>query len=125
PRASYATPATSGTTRAPRRRQLPTNHCHAALPLGQPAHISVIRRRRRLILRCPSPASGSLWKSEDPIRQKFRLTVGPSISARLRPPATSWQSLIDLSIGCPTSPPLSPSDAGALMDACTDLALAV
>src|SRR5262245_55674203 len=34
PRASYATPATSGTTRAPRRRPLPTNHRHAALPLG-------------------------------------------------------------------------------------------
>src|SRR5437773_8046527 len=34
PRASYATPATSGTTRAPRRRQLPTNHRHAARPLG-------------------------------------------------------------------------------------------
>jgi hypothetical protein len=34
PRASYATPATSRTTRAPRRRQLPTNHRHAARPLG-------------------------------------------------------------------------------------------
>ena len=35
PRASYATPAPpSGTTRAPRRRQLPTNHGHAARPLG-------------------------------------------------------------------------------------------
>src|SRR5262245_48806365 len=57
-------------------------------PSGQPAYISVIRRRRRLILRCPSPASGSVCKSEDPIRQKFRLTVGPSISAmrEIHPP---------------------------------------
>src|SRR5262245_31827253 len=29
PRASYATPGHSGTTRAPRQRQLPTNHGHA------------------------------------------------------------------------------------------------
>ena len=35
PRASYATPGPGiGTTRAPRRRQLPTNHGHAARPLG-------------------------------------------------------------------------------------------
>src|SRR5262245_54798846 len=35
PRASYATPACrSRTTRASRRRQLPTNHGHAALPLA-------------------------------------------------------------------------------------------
>ncbi len=35
PRSSYATPApSSGTTRASRRRQLPTNHSHAARPLG-------------------------------------------------------------------------------------------
>jgi hypothetical protein len=34
PRASYATPGPwIGTTRAPRRRQLPTNHGHAARPL--------------------------------------------------------------------------------------------
>ena len=37
PRPSYATPGPRiGTTRAPRRRQLPTNHGHAALPLGNP-----------------------------------------------------------------------------------------
>jgi hypothetical protein len=35
PRASYATPAPpSGTTRAPRRRQLPTNHGHADRSFG-------------------------------------------------------------------------------------------
>ena len=35
PRANYATPAApSGTTRAPRQRQLPTNHGHADRPLG-------------------------------------------------------------------------------------------
>jgi Transposase len=35
PRASYATPGFRiGTTRAPRRRQLPTKRCHAALPSG-------------------------------------------------------------------------------------------
>src|SRR6266540_64433 len=35
PRASYATPGPwIGMTRAPRRRQLPTNHGHAARPLG-------------------------------------------------------------------------------------------
>src|SRR4029434_5617106 len=37
PRASYATPGVRiGTTRAPRRRQLPTKRCHAALLLGVP-----------------------------------------------------------------------------------------
>src|SRR2546425_1482422 len=35
PRASYATPGVRiGTTRAPRRRQLPTKRCHAALLFG-------------------------------------------------------------------------------------------
>jgi hypothetical protein len=47
---------------------------------GQPAHISLIRRRRRLILRCASPPSGTLLKRGDPIRRRIRLTVGPSIS---------------------------------------------
>src|SRR5205809_4952507 len=35
PRASYATPGFRiGTTRVPRRRQLPTKHCHSALLFG-------------------------------------------------------------------------------------------
>src|SRR5262245_5902081 len=49
----------------------------------QPAYISLIRRRRRLILRCAPSPSETLLPSEDPIRQRIHLTVGPSISARL------------------------------------------
>src|SRR5262249_31455055 len=48
---------------------------------GQPAYISLIRRRRRLILRCAPSPSETLLTSGDPIRQRIHLTVGPSISA--------------------------------------------
>src|SRR5262245_31827254 len=51
----------------------------------QPAHISLIRRRRRLILRCALSTSGNSLEPfsncGDPIRQRICLTVGPSISA--------------------------------------------
>src|SRR5262249_6530716 len=50
---------------------------------GQPAYISLIRRRRRLILRCAPSPSETLLPSEDPIRQRIHLTVGPSISELL------------------------------------------
>jgi YD repeat-containing protein len=81
PRASYATPATpSRTTRAPRRRQLPTTTVMRLCP-GQPAYISLIRRRRRpIVCRAPSP-SEIAPKNPDPLRQRFCLPVGPSISA--------------------------------------------
>ena len=94
PRASYATPGVRiGTTRAPRRRQLPTKRCHAALLFGvirayQPDSSSKPLHRQ--------PCAGVLGKSSMLTREPSdvgidreiegavtnRLTAGPSISAR-------------------------------------------
>src|SRR5215510_3526762 len=92
PRVCYATPGLPiGTTRASRRRQLPTNQCHAALPspvirVYQPDSSSQPSHRQ--------PAADALGKSSAPSRafpgcrcrsrdrpQTNRLTAGPSISA--------------------------------------------
>src|SRR5205809_1738693 len=67
PRASYATPGFRiGTTRAPRRRQLPTKRCHAALLFGatrayQPDSSSKPLHRQ--------PRAGVLGKSSMPTRE--------------------------------------------------------
>src|SRR6267378_504900 len=93
PRVRYATPGfLAGTTRAPRRRQLPTKRCHAALLFGvirayQPDSSSKPLHRQ--------PCVGVLGKSLRPTREcpdldideeiegavTNRLTAGPSISA--------------------------------------------
>src|SRR5262249_38427639 len=58
-----------------------------SIPVEGSAYISLIRRRRRLILRCASSPSGTFSKRRstltDPIRQRIHLTDGPSISVRL------------------------------------------
>ena len=95
PRVCYATPGLPiGPTRASRRRQLPTNQCHAALPSpvirayqpdssSQPSH----RHPRADALGKPSASSrdfrGCQCRSRDRPRPNNRLTAGPSISADL------------------------------------------
>ena len=63
-----------------------------------PAYISLIRRRRRLILRCAWPPSGTLSQRTDPIRQRRCLTVGPSISAIARRLPMSTQAATPMAI---------------------------
>ena len=93
PRVCYATPGLPiGPTRASRRRQLPTNQCHAALPSpvirayqpdssSKPSH----RHPRADALGKPSASSrdfrGCQCRSRDRPRPNNRLTAGPSISA--------------------------------------------
>jgi hypothetical protein len=52
-------------------------------PSGQPAHISLIRRRSRPIISGVSAPSGISIKREDPGRPKNHLTTGPPISVRI------------------------------------------
>src|SRR5437667_9600453 len=100
PREHYATPDLEiEANRAPRRRQLPTNHGHAALPGG------VIRAYQSDSSSQPphrQPRAGALRNALTSIRgpnsemHKKPLDVGPSISvfracrAVMRPPRSRW-----------------------------------
>ena len=93
PRACYATPGVRiGTTRAPRRRQLPTKRCHAALLFGatrayqpdsssKPPH----RQPRAGVLGNLSTLTRAMLGRQHRPRDRGRryklLTAGPSISA--------------------------------------------
>src|SRR6516164_3423507 len=93
PRVCYATPGLPiGTTRVSRRRQLPTNQCHAALPSRVIRAFSLIRRRSRpIVTPAPTPSGSRPHHRENftdvnvdreiDDAQTNRLTAGPSISA--------------------------------------------
>src|SRR3989442_13965353 len=101
PRASYATPGVRiGTTRAPRRRQLPTKRCHAALLFGATravtdeyltlqqltaySKMNVCRLRR--YLRLPPGHSGSAVPGAEVCRRPAAFRIG---AGRLR--RGSWE----------------------------------
>ena len=90
PRGHYATPdLATEATRAPRRRQLPTNHGHVALPCGV---IHVYQSDSSSKPPHRQPRAGALRNSLTQIRgpssatRKKPLDVGPSISVS-RPPS--------------------------------------
>ena len=93
PRVCSATPARlSGTTRASRRRQLPTNQCHAALPSlvirayqpdssSKPSHRQPDADVLGKSFTPPRDFHRCRCRSRDRRRPNNRLTTGPSISA--------------------------------------------
>src|SRR5206468_1781252 len=95
PRASYATPGFRiGTTRAPRRRQLPTKRCHAALLFGatrayQPDSSSKPLHRQ--------PRAGVLGKSSMPTREILGRQHRPRDRGCRHKPLDGWSFHISYS----------------------------
>lgn len=101
PRASYATPGFRiGTTRAPRRRQLPTKRCHAALLFGatrayQPDSSSKPLHRQ--------PRAGVLGNLSLLTRAMLGRQHRPRDRGRRYNPLDSWSFHISLAPGAATA----------------------
>src|SRR5437899_7632101 len=97
PRASYATPGFRiGTTRAPRRRQLPTKRCHAALLFGatrayQPDSSSKPLHRQ--------PRAGALGKLSPLTRPRLGRQHRRRDRGRRYKPLDSWSFHISYNAG--------------------------
>src|SRR5437016_9029116 len=108
PRASYATPGFRiGTTRAPRRRQLPTKRCHAALLFGatrayQPDSSSKPLHRQ--------PRAGVLGKSSMPTREILGRQHRPRDRGCRHKPLDGWSFHISY------EPALGPVNFRAYLD---------
>src|SRR5207244_5200598 len=102
PRASYATPGFRiGTTRAPRRRQLPTKRCHAALLFGatrayQPDSSSKPLHRQ--------PRAGVLGKSSMPTREILGRQHRPRDRGCRHKPLDGWSFHISSLVIDPLTP---------------------
>src|SRR5207245_11592693 len=88
PRASYATPGFRiGTTRAPRRRQLPTKQCHAALLFGVTRAYQPDSSSKPLH---GQPRAGVLGKLSLLTRAILRRQLRPRDRRRRYKPLDSW-----------------------------------